>query len=76
MVRHSQAVGQSSVVSHIPRSYTLSMSDTARDYRTIETAATIEGLEDFFADTGKPSGPASGPSRDEDAVPSQLVSAL
>ncbi len=51
------------------------MSDTARDYQTIDTA-TVEGLEDLFADTEKTSGPDLGPSRDEDSGPSQLISAL
>ena len=51
------------------------MSDPSRDYQTIDTA-TVEGLEDLFADTEKTSGPDLGPSRDEDAGPSQLISAL
>lgn len=51
------------------------MSDTARDYQTTEPATT-EGLEDLFSVVSTSSGPVSGPSRDEDAGPSQSVSAL
>lgn len=47
------------------------MSDTARDYQTIQPAST-EGLEDLFSVPATSSETVAGPSRDEDARPSRF----
>lgn len=52
------------------------MTEPAQNYQTIESATTTEGLEDLFIVSDSSSESVAGPTQEEDAGPSQYVSAL